>query len=114
MAQRARETQRPQVISADVAQVDVLLWLLKEGYKPTSREDEKRIERVMGGDPSLAVVSAPKGTKGMPKQWYIFEKEALYDKKGRQKEGIWDGANYGQPIHYMKSSLRIRLSKEIA
>jgi len=37
----------------------------------------------------------------------------LYDATGQQKSEIWDNKNYGKSIHYMKSSFRIKLKKEI-
>jgi hypothetical protein len=111
MVGQYRETSnKPQSIVAEVGQVDVLIWLLKQGYAPGDSSDQEKIDRLLRGDESLTVVSAPDDAQEDEKrQWYIFEKSTY---EGNEDK-IWDRSNYGQPIHHMKSSLRIRLKKEI-
>jgi len=112
--EHGKETGLPQAISAEVGQVSVLIWLLKQGYKPVSDQDQKRIDRLLGGDENLAIASAPDDKEALEKrQWFIFEKDKLLDTSGKQKPEVWNKDNYGKPEHYMKSSFRIHLKKEI-
>jgi hypothetical protein len=110
----AKVSKKPQELSAEVGQANVLFWLLKNGFQPKTEEDQAKVERLLQGDPSLTIVSAPDAVEAEEKrQWYIFEKETLLDENGQQRSEIWDSKNYGEPIHYMKSSLRIQLVKKV-
>lgn len=101
-------TDKPQKVTAEVGQVNVLIWLLKQGYTPESPSDQNNIDRLLKGDKSLVIASAPDDTEADEKrQWYIFNK-ATYEKNGDE---VWNEQNHGKPIHHMKSSLRIRLKK---
>ncbi|MFA5792351.1 MAG: hypothetical protein WC897_00590 [Candidatus Gracilibacteria bacterium] len=108
LAKMAEETDRSQVMTVELAQVDVLFWLLKEGFVPATHEDEERIGRLLKGDDSLTIVSAPgEQDHSQKRQWYIFEKKEYFGIDGSPKPGIWDKA------YFPKESFRIHLKKEI-
>ncbi len=109
---RAKEKQLPQILTATVGQVDILIWLLNNGFTAATPEDQENIERVFHGDPNLIIVSGASEEGKKSRKWYIFERKKYYDENGRQKPGIWARKNYKKPIHYLKSSLRIKLKKE--
>lgn len=109
---RAQKQGQTQIMSMEVAQADLLFWLLKRGYMPATPEDEEKIQRIGKGDPELTITSGVNDNDNDELRWYIFEKEKLYEKNGKMKPGIWLHENYGQPIHYVKSSFRIKLKKE--
>jgi len=111
-----KEVGRPQEVVASVGQVNVLVWLLKQGYVPTSDEDQERLDRLMRGDELLTIASAPGDEKEDEKrEWYMFEKSKLLDENGQHKAKVWDRslANYRQADHYMVSSFRIRLKHRV-
>lgn len=114
LKKRAQETQIPQVMTAEVGQVDVLLWLLKEGFVPENGKDAGRINRILSGDPSLKIVSGPPGKDdGQTRDWYIFEKERLNSLTEVQRSVMWKGNDKKNPHNYTNCSFRIKLKKPI-
>ncbi len=73
ITKQAKLKNKPQTIVTELAQVDVLLWMLKEGYTAATPLDQSRIERLLKGDDDLAIVSAPGDEQVTGKrQWFVF------------------------------------------
>jgi hypothetical protein len=93
-----------QQISANLGQVSVLLWLLKNGYTPPEgTEGGKRVAMVLRGDDRLLLAKAPGEELAIQKrQGYIFEK-TVYDQgiDWKHDEQLW-------------RSFRIRLEKSFS
>lgn len=114
LKKRAEETGIPQVITAETGQANVLIWLLKKGFKPATPKDEERIDRVLSGDDTLTILSGPVDeTNGQKREWYLFEKEKLRDLGGVENPEIWSKDSHEKPVNYTKASFRIKLKKEI-
>lgn len=110
----AKDKSKSQILKANTGQADVLIWLINAGYKPETPEDQARIDRLMNKDENLVMVSSAYDEGRMERrQNYIFEKDVLFDASGKQRPEIWDDEHYGEPIYYMKSSLRINLRKKL-
>ncbi|MFA5792321.1 MAG: hypothetical protein WC897_00425 [Candidatus Gracilibacteria bacterium] len=107
---RANKIEKPQIITAELAQVDVLLWLLKEGFTSATTGDSEKIDRLFSGDQDLVVVSAPMDEHaGQKRQWYVFERSKYFDENGNPKLELWDYEN----SEYLKQSFRIHLKKVV-
>lgn len=107
LAERAKDTQVPQVITVETAQADLLIWLMKRGYQAATEEDAARIQRLLSGDPKLTIKSG----LFQDVHWYVFEKKTIYE-NGMVVPEVWSDETIGTDIHYTKSSFRIKLKKE--
>ena len=79
----------------DVAQLDVIVWLLNKGYKPQTQKDQERLELVLNGDKSLEL-----GDK-----YYVFRNVPAEDKVINLPSG--------RKIPNRHKAFRIKLVKEI-
>lgn len=58
-------------IFAEVAQLDVIYWLWKNGYKPENKDDWEKMDMIINGDGSLC----------MSDNLYVFEKDVPEDER---------------------------------
>jgi len=113
LTKRAKKTKVPQVITADIGQVDVLSLLIKDGFEPASPEDQEKISRLFNNDGSLVVTSGPDIEGKARPQWYIFNKKEHCDEDGNVRSDIWESYSK-KPEEFLKKSFRIHLKKEIS
>lgn len=107
IAERASQKRITQEIEVEVAQADVLVFLLKRSYEPVKEDDEERIRTFFQGDSRLAIVTPIiDGKPVTSKQWYIVEKDKLFRADGMQDEGVWT-----EEGRYEKDTYRIKLKK---
>jgi hypothetical protein len=52
----ANKENKPKKIELDPGQIDVMLWLYKNGYTPKTDKDKERFEKVINADESLIIV----------------------------------------------------------
>lgn len=106
----ADDSQTVQEIQVSVGQLSVIKWFLKNGFEVTP-EDNDRINRVINGDSSLMIVSAPMDEdEAIKRQWYIVEK-SIYN--SIDEEEFWEGVAENGEKKYVVHSYRIRLRKHI-
>lgn len=110
---RARETGIKQIMTANIGQTNVLTALLKEGFVPTSKEDEEKINRLLNGDRNLIVVTGPDMKDKAKPQSYIFERDKYYNESGEVRPEIWNTYK-NEPEKFLGMSFRINLKKEIS
>ena len=111
---RAQEAGIKQVMTANIAQVNVLTMFLKKDFAPATAEDEEKINRLLNGDPSLVVVTGPETKYDERLRNYIFERNKYYGDDGLVKPEIEeifrDGTRYEE---LLEMSFRINLKKVI-
>lgn len=86
--QKANEVQTEQVVTAEVAQLDVICWYWNNGYRPRSKEDEEKLQRVLSGDQEFC----------LGENLYVFPKSIPEEKRN--------------PLS-MDSAIRIKFEKKI-
>ena len=99
------ERPKPQEVTSEIGQPDLIPWLHKRGYSPASIQDEEKLARV----PELQIFSSPKGEE------YLFDVPAFRDQFGCDPSDpkVWNPDNYKEDFFYMKSSFRIKFKKTI-
>lgn len=77
---------KPQAISVNLAQPDLLIILQKMGYKPATPIDAEKVSRVISGDEELEIDYAINSSEGQQadKNPYIFERARF--KGGKEKK----------------------------
>jgi hypothetical protein len=55
MRERAAGEQKSVFMKQSIVQLDVMIWLLKNGYEPDTDEDRRKLDTVLSGDESLCV-----------------------------------------------------------
>ena len=68
---RGELTKKPIISEAETGQVDVMLWLYKNGYRPDSIEDVEKMRMIVAGDPSLAIAD----------EWSVHKRDNLDNRK---------------------------------
>ena len=55
MQMRVNEQQEENQLDVETSQLDVIVWLLKNGFVPSSKMDEAKLQKVLDADDSLAI-----------------------------------------------------------
>ncbi len=106
------QREKPQVVSAEVGQPDLIYWLenKKRGYSPARKLDTINLMRFKNKDPDLQIFTSTGGEK------YLFDMRTFRSKYGCAPDDtkVWDPKNYKEDFFYMNSSFRIKFKKKIA
>lgn len=86
------------ILKAEVGQIDVLFWFLKNGYSPEKKEDIQKTNRVLSGDKNIKLIGQE------TTQNYIW---------GKNEELPWGKYNEEKyKPRYMTDGIRINLIKK--
>ncbi|MCK9186436.1 hypothetical protein M0P48_03290 [Candidatus Gracilibacteria bacterium] len=53
--QESTENQKSTALVLDAGQLDLIFWLLNNGFVPDGKEEEEKLNRILDGDPSLCI-----------------------------------------------------------
>jgi len=85
-------------LEVDVGQIDVLRWLIRNGYEPVSYSDEINIRMIFAGAEDLCVGD----------DYYVFTRDGYNDFATNIRESYFGGRN-----SFIMNSLRVKLKKKI-
>ncbi len=104
MKKTANERQQPVKTFAKMSQLNVIYWFWKNGYRPETEEDRRRLEMILAGDESLELAE----------RYFVFQKSTPdRDRYFVKPDGEFALTEDGKRVINYNNAFRIKMIKMI-